>query len=193
MGWTHCPPKGLPAPRWDREGWRELPERRPLRPRFKSRLLGLELIKTRLELSRVSDLYELKPPRMQPSQFPINNWVPVGFPGRAGHLTSFLHYELDPGRRGGKETHSQASRWAPTTQPAGRRGCSRRPRASFFASFMQSTTLPRVPKNWMGGSDPGLPQVSSQPLGSLRSTTSSFLVPPAYRKNTQEFPSWLSG
>ena len=55
----------------------------------------MKLIKTRLELSHVSDLHRLKPPRIHLSLFPVNNWAPVGFPGRAGRLTSSLHSELD--------------------------------------------------------------------------------------------------
>lgn len=84
-------------------GLARVPERRPLQLRFNKPSVQLELIKTRLELSRVSDLHGLKPPRIHPSLFPVNNWAPVGFPGRAGRLTSSLHSELDQARPGGKD------------------------------------------------------------------------------------------
>lgn len=96
-----------------------VPERRPLRLGFNKPSVWLELIKTRFELSRVSDSHELKPPRMHPSLFPVNNWAPVGFPGQTGRLTSSLHCEPDQGRLGGKETPSQASSHAPATPAQG--------------------------------------------------------------------------
>lgn len=58
-----------------------VPERRPLQLRFNEPSVQLELIKTRLELSHVSDLHGPKPPRIHPSLFPVNNWAPVGFQG----------------------------------------------------------------------------------------------------------------
>lgn len=43
----------------------------------------------------------------------------MGFLGRAGRLTSFLHSELDQGRPGEKETHSRASGQTPTIPTSG--------------------------------------------------------------------------
>ena len=96
-----------------------VPERRPLQLGFNKPSVWLELIKTRLELRRVSDSHELKLPRMHPSLFPVNNWAPVGFPGQTGCLTSSLHCEPDQGRPGGKETPSQASSRVPATPAQG--------------------------------------------------------------------------
>lgn len=96
-----------------------VPERRPLQFRFNEPSCRLKLIKTRLEFSRVSDLHRLKPPRIHLSLFPVNNWAPVGFLGRAGYLTSSLHSELDQGRPGEKETYGQASSCTPAIPTSG--------------------------------------------------------------------------
>lgn len=174
--------------------WGGLPrvsERRPLQLRFNKPSVRLELIKTRLELSRVSDLHGLKSPRIHPSLFPVNNWAPVGFPGRAGRLTSLLHSELDQERPGGKETHSRASICAPTTPPHGGWGLAQGPHPSHgqdgqaaswspqarfpgnlappFPSHTLSTDLLRTPENRDGNSRPLLrspPQRLRGPDGS---------------------------
>lgn len=158
------------SPEVEGGGPERVPERRPPQLRFNEPSVQLELIKTRLELSRVSDLHTLKPPRIHPSLFPVNNWAPVGFLGRAGRLTSSLHGELEQGRPGGKGGHRQASSYAPTPPtrggwelvwvpppltgsgwsglPAGaHRAHSPGSLASLFPSFTWSTNLHRAAEN----------------------------------------------
>lgn len=174
------------------------PERRPLQLRFNEQSVQLKLIKTRLELSHVSDLHRLKPPRIHPSLFPVNNWAPVGSQGgpdvsprlltvnltRGGRVgrrpTARLPVVLPPYQRGGRE---------PTPEPAPSRGqsgkaASRSPQgthagrlAPSLPSFMQSTKLPQAPQNCDGRQWPGLSEFPSASQGSIGVTVSPFVVP----------------
>lgn len=108
VGGAHGSPRGLSSLKVG-GSWSGLPERRPLQLRFNKTSVRLELIKTRLELSCVSDSQGLKPPRIHPSLFPVNNWAPMGSPAWASCLPSSLHGELDQERPGRKKTHDHKS------------------------------------------------------------------------------------